>query len=134
MNKRFSYVVALSLCGLIICATSSAQAIGNEAPSYGTEASLHRYIDALEKGQPNYDEMSPRLAAAVRQQLPQILQVIQKVGAFKSLTFEGVGSDGWDIYDAAFANGLLEWHVEPLSADGKVEGRRFNVLSEAPAQ
>jgi len=134
MNKPFNYVVALSLCGLILCATSSAQGIGNEAVSSETEASLHRYIDALEKGQPNYDEMSPRLAAAVRQQLPQILQVIQKVGAFKSLTFKGVGSDGWDIYDAAFANGLLEWHVKPLSANGKVEGRRFHVLSEAPVQ
>jgi hypothetical protein len=132
MNKRFIYVVALSLCGLIICVTSSAQGIGSETPSSGTEASLRRYIDALEKGQPNYDEMSPRLAAAVRQQLPQILQLIQKVGTFKSLTFKGVGSDGWDVYDAAFTSGLLEWHVKPLSADGKVEGRRFNVLSEAP--
>jgi hypothetical protein len=132
MNKRFIYVVALSLCGLITCVTSSAQRIGNEAPSSGTEASLRRYIYALEKGQPNYYEMSPGLAAAVRQQLPQILQVIRKVGAFKSLTFKGVGSDGWDVYDAAFASGFLEWHVKPLSADGKVEGRRFNVLSKAP--
>jgi hypothetical protein len=55
-----------------------------------------RVFLVLEKGQPNYNEMSPRLAAAVRQQLPEILQVIQKVGVFKSLTFNGVGSDGWD--------------------------------------
>jgi hypothetical protein len=132
MSKRFICVIALNLCGLIAWVTSSAQRTGNDTPSSGTETSLRRYIDALEKGEPNYNEMSPPLAAAVRRQLPAILQVIKKVGGFKSLTYKGVGSDGWDIYDATFANGLLEWHVKPLSADGKVEGRRFNVLSEAP--
>jgi hypothetical protein len=132
MSTRATYVIALTLCGLIASVTSSAQSMGNEAPNSAMEASLHRYIDPLEKGQPNYDEMSPRLAAAVRQQLPKILEVIQKVGPFKSLTFKGVGSDGWDVYDATFANGLLEWRVKPLSADGKVEGRRFKVLSDSP--
>src|ERR1700691_4300439 len=98
MNRRFICVIAFNLCGLVACATSSAQRIGNDAPSPGTEASLRRYIDALEHGQPNYNEMSPSLAAAVRQQLPKIHQVIQNVGAFKSLTFKGVGRDGWDVY------------------------------------
>jgi hypothetical protein len=132
MNKRFIWVATINLCGLVGYATSSAQPVGNDAPAPGTEASLRRYIDALEKGQPNYDDMSPSLAAAVRQQLPKIHRVIQNVGAFKSLTFKGVGTDGWDVYDATFANGELEWHVKPLAADGKVEGRRFNILAETP--
>jgi len=132
MNKRIIWVMAFNLGGLVACATSSVQRIGSDAPSQGTEASLRRYIDALENGQPNYSDMSPRLAAAVRQQLPKIHQVIQNVGAFKSLTFKGVGNDGWDVYDAMFANGELEWHVKPLAADGKVEGRRFNVLAKTP--
>lgn len=132
MRSRIIHVIALNLCGLIACGSSSAQRIGNNAPSSRTEASLRRYIDALENGQPNYNEMSPGLAAAVRQQLPAILEIIKKVGAFQSLTFIGVGSDGWDVYDAKFANDVLEWRVKPLAADGKVEGRRFNVLSESP--
>lgn len=102
--------------------------IENNAPSPGTEASLRRYIDALEKGQPNYGEMSPMLAAAVRQQLPTIRQIIQKVGAFQSLTFKGVGRDGLDVYDATFTHGQLEWRIAPLSADGKAESRGFREL------
>ena len=96
--------------------------------SPGTEASLHRYIDSLETGTPNYNEMSPARAAVVRQQLPTILEIIGKMGKFRSLTFKGVGYDGWDVYYATFDNGLIEWRIAPLSADGKVEGRGYRIL------
>jgi hypothetical protein len=102
--------------------------INEKIPSPGTEASLRRYIDALETGTPNYDEMSTALAAMVRQQLPMILKIIQSEGKFQSLAFKGVGQDGLDVYDATFANGQLEWRIAPLSADGKAEGRRFRPL------
>lgn len=61
------------------------------------------------------------------------IEIVGPSGGFKSLTGKGVGSDGWDVYDVAFENGSIEWHVKPLSAEGKVEGRRFEVLSEASA-
>jgi hypothetical protein len=111
--------------GFVACATRS-------APSPGTEDSLRRYIDALENGHPNYEEMSPELAAVVRRQLPQIQQIIRRVGAFESLTFKGVTEDGRDIYAAKFANGELEWQMAPLSADGKVERRGFRIVAETP--
>jgi hypothetical protein len=94
-------------------------------PSPGTEASLRRYIESLETGTPNYNEMSPALAALVHRQLPTILKVIKEMGEFRSLTFKGVGYDGRDVYYATFANGLIEWRVAPLSADGKVFLRGF---------
>lgn len=94
-------------------------------PSAGTEASLRRYIDSLESGHPNYSEMSPLLAAAVKQQLPGIMTTIQKVGELKSLAYEGVDRNGADVYDAMFEHGRLEWHIAPLAVDGKVISRGF---------
>src|SRR5580658_5951368 len=41
-------------------------AICSTTPSPGTEAWLRRYIDSMQRGQPNCDEMTPELAAANR--------------------------------------------------------------------
>ncbi len=98
------------------------------AASPGTEESLRRYIVSLENGHPNYEEMSPQVAASVNRQLPKIMPIINGLGQFKSLTYEGSDSDGLDVYVAAFARGRLEWHVGPL-ADGKVTYRNFRPLS-----
>ena len=99
------------------------QRIASKTPSPGSEASLRRYIESLEKGAPNYEEMSPQLAAAVRQQLPVILDLVHHKGAFKSLAFAGVAPNGWDVYVATFEHGQLKWYTAPLTPDGKVAGR-----------
>ena len=95
--------------------------------SPGTEDSLRRYILSLEQGHPNYEEMSPQLAASVNRQLPKIKALIDRLGELKSLTYEGTASDGSDVYVAAFAGGQLEWHIGPL-AEGKVNYRYFRPL------
>lgn len=95
--------------------------------SPGTEDSLRRYILSLERVHPNYEEMSPQLAAAVSRQLPKIKALMDGLGEFKSLTYAGTDSDGSDVYVAAFARGRLEWHIGPL-VDGKVAYRRFRSL------
>jgi len=100
---------------------------GEPLKSPGTEDSLRRYILSLEHGHPNYEEMSPQLAASVNRQLPRIRALIDGLGEFKSLTYEGTDSDGSDVYVATFARGQLEWHIGPL-ADGKVTYRHFRPL------
>jgi hypothetical protein len=99
----------------------------SKSASPGTEDSLRRYILSLEQGQPDYEKMSPQLAAAVKQQLPKIMATINGLGEFKSLTYEGTDSVGSDVYVAAFARGRLEWHIGPL-VDGKVTYRQFHPL------
>jgi len=96
---------------------------GKSGPaSAGTEGSLRRYIDSLEAGHPNYEEMSPKLAASVKRQLPKITTVIAALGGLQSLRYTGADSNGWDVYVAAFAHGQLEWHIGPL-VDGKAAYR-----------
>ncbi len=105
-----------------------AQRVKSNQPSPGTEASLRRYIESLEKGTPNYEEMGPTQAQKVRDQLPAILADIERLGAFKGLTFKSVSPDGTDIYEAEFEHGRAEGRMAPLAPDGKVELRGFRLL------
>jgi hypothetical protein len=99
--------------------TALAQRIQNNVPSPGTEAFLLHYIVGWEKGEPNYEEMSPFLARAVRRLHPFIEKRTQRVGAYKTLAFKGVDRFGKDVYEATFTRGLVEYRIPPLNADGK---------------
>jgi hypothetical protein len=97
-------------------------------PHPDREASVRRYVESLEKGAPNYDEMVEAEAADVRQELPQLLQLIKAMGALKSVTYEHGTEDGADVYLVSFEHGQAEWTIGPLTADGKVQARRVSLL------
>lgn len=90
------------------------------APSPGMEASLRRQIEGWESGRPDYDDLGPLSQEEALQQLEQRQKLFTQLGALKLLTFVGVGKGGWDVYDAEFAHGKLQWTINPLS-DGRVE-------------
>jgi len=94
----------------------------------GSEAALRRIIEELRSGKPNYDLMSPNLAATIRQQLPQLQGNFVQFGAVQSVSFKGVGQAGADIYEVRFANGAAEFRIG-IGPDGKVEP-----LAMRPAQ
>lgn len=96
-----------------------AQRIEDNTASPGTEAFLRRYIAGCEQGQPNYDEMSPPLALGVRRRRSIIEKRHQRVGVFKAVTFKGVNRQGWDVYEATFTQGYVEYRIPPLTIDGK---------------
>jgi len=121
-------VAAVVLVGPVLGENHSSESLKSAAPSPGTEDSLRRYISSLEQGRPNYEEMSPQLAAAVNRQLPKLKELIAGLGEFKSLTYEGTDSDGSDVYLAAFERGQLQWHIGPL-IDGKVTYRRVRPVT-----
>ena len=94
----------------------------------GTEASLHRFIEAVQKGEPNYDDMTPQLAGAARAQADRIVPSMQALGALKSLTFRTTGPQGMDIFDGVFEKGRAEFAIAPLTADGKVSARMWRIV------
>jgi beta-lactamase regulating signal transducer with metallopeptidase domain len=102
--------------------------IANKTPSPGTEESLRRFIDSMQKGQPNYDEMTPQLAAANRSQVARTGPMMQGLGPLKSMTFRTVNPLGMDVYDATFEHGRAEFTIAPLTADGKASGRSWRIL------
>jgi hypothetical protein len=91
-----------------------------QTQSPGTEAAVRRSIQELQLGQPNYDLMSPQMAALTRQQLPQLKTVVAQFGALQSVTFKGVAPGGLDIYEVKFEHATTEWRVM-LGPDGKIQ-------------
>jgi hypothetical protein len=63
----------------------------DQTPAPGSEAALRRMIEELRLGKPNYDLLSPGLAAATRQQLPQLQSMIVGMGPLQSVSFKGSG-------------------------------------------
>jgi serine-type D-Ala-D-Ala carboxypeptidase/endopeptidase len=99
----------------------------DQTQSPGTEAALRRNIADLQRGEPNYDQMSPQLAEVTRQQLPQLKALMTQLGALQSVKFTGVGQGGMDIYEVQFEHGKTEWRVI-LGADGKAAGIGFRPI------
>jgi pimeloyl-ACP methyl ester carboxylesterase len=97
-------------------------------PHPDREASVRRYVESLEKGTPNYDEMAEPQADEVRQELPQLLQAVKELGRLKSVTYEHGAEDGADVYLVVFEHGQAEWTIGPLAPDGKVQSRRFRLI------
>jgi hypothetical protein len=83
-----------------------------------TEGRLRKVINELQQGTPNYDDMEPALRAAVRQQLPMVVQKLKGLGAVRSIKFEGE-QQGGDVYDVQFERGGTVWMIA-LSPGNKI--------------
>ncbi len=92
----------------------------DQTPAPGSEDALRRMLEELRLGKPNYDLLSPGLAAATRQQLPQLQSMIVGMGPLQSVSFKGVGPGGADIYQVKFEKGSLDYRIW-LGPDGKIE-------------
>jgi bla regulator protein BlaR1 len=95
--------------------------IQSQTATPGADAALKRMLESVRLGNPNYDEMSTPLANAVRQQMPMMQAHLQKLGAVKSLDFQGLGNAGWDSYRVQHENGTSQWHIA-MMPDGKIGG------------
>jgi Domain of unknown function (DUF3471)/Glyoxalase superfamily protein len=88
-----------------------AEKVKSQTASPGTEAALRRLIEGIVSGEPNYDEMSPALAEATRQQLPKLQAGLAELRAVQSARFLGVGSRGEDVYSVRHENGASHWRI-----------------------
>jgi hypothetical protein len=95
--------------------------IANQTRQPGTEAALRRTIAATIAGKIDYENMEPLLAATTKRQEADIVPATQRLGPVKSVTFKGVGKQGWDSYDVQFANESLTFYIT-LGASGKIAG------------
>lgn len=95
--------------------------IKHKTPLPDSETLLRRIIAEHQRGEPDYERMSPPLAALAREQSAMIKDDLERIGSLKSVSFKGVGPGGWDVYDVRFENGNMEWGFA-LAADGKFSG------------
>jgi CubicO group peptidase (beta-lactamase class C family) len=119
---------------LIVASLISAKPLppARTAPQPGSEAALHRLIDGLAAGAPDYTGLTPQMAALIRGQLPALQPMFQKLSAVQSVTFKGVNLNEEDEYLVQFASGALFFTMS-LDASGKIGGARFVPLPPAKA-
>lgn len=95
--------------------------IREQRPLPGSEAATRRTLAAVMAGKPNLNEMSPGLAAATQQQLPNMQATFSRLGGIESVKFIGVSNQGWDSYVVRMQNGALQCRI--LMADsGTIDG------------
>ena len=96
----------------------------------GSEQALSAYIDALGRGAPNYDDMTPQLAAITRQQLLLYQAVLARLGTLRAMSFRAVTQTDNDVYLAHFSNGSAEWRIG-LVKEGKIEAHFCSARNSA---
>lgn len=101
---------------------SIVQRIKDNKPSAGTQGALRKQIENMEKGRTDFSALMPALAAAASEQWPVMERNISSLGALKSITFQAVSAQGWDIYDVVFERGSVVWQITPLRPDGRITG------------
>jgi hypothetical protein len=89
------------------------------SPAPGSEQALRDYIDALARGTPNYDNMTPQVAAYTRRQLLLNQAVLARLGTLRAVSFYAATPNGNDVYIAHFTNGSAEWRIG-LVKQGKI--------------
>jgi hypothetical protein len=83
--------------------------VQSNTPQPGSQAAIGDFISRIEKGQPpDYSQMGPELAEAAKAQAEQTASAFSSLGAFQSLTFQRVAPNGADIFQAKFANGVVQ--------------------------
>jgi hypothetical protein len=94
-------------------------ALQRRSPVPASEQVLREYIDALGRGAPKYDDMTPQVAAYTRQQLLLNRAVMARLGTLRAMSFRAVTVNGNDLYIAHFTNGSAEWRIG-LVKQGKI--------------
>ena len=97
------------------------QRIKNQTPAPGSEPALRQLIGDLSAGTPHYDRMTPEMAKLTREQLGQLQQLLNSLGAVQSVNFKEVTPEGFDVYKVTFAGGIAEFGVT-VQAGGILSG------------
>ena len=99
--------------------TEARHHIDGHVATPGAADALRRHLASVLAGQPDYNDMTPGLAANIRSQLPASLPAVQKLGAVRSVWFATVTPLGADIYNVIFEHGKMECRMT-ISPDGKI--------------
>jgi hypothetical protein len=108
-------------------AASAAKRFEAQVAAPGGEAAIRQDIADLLAGTPRYDQMSPGLANATRQQLAHLTPLLTGLGALKSVEFMGVEQNGADSYHVEFEHGATEWRII-MAPDGKIDSLNFHPI------
>jgi hypothetical protein len=89
-------------------------AVRRMTPVPGSDEALQQHIEAVRRGFPDYDRMTPEAAARTRELLQRQQAILARLGALRAMSFRGVSTTGNDVYEVLFANGSAVWQIALL--------------------
>lgn len=97
-------------------------------PRPGSEASIRQWLQSMQAGRPDYDDLTPRLAEIGRKQWPAVRQQFKAFGRLHDIHFVRVSPDDRDVYEVDFQNYRIEVAIGALTPEGKVDQLGVQVL------
>lgn len=94
------------------------------------ETALKKTIAAFQSGTPNYADMTPDLAAKVREQAATVTPLVKGFGALMGVTHVAT-ENGAELFLVMFANAPTQWIVGQDDA-GKITALLFRPAPDAP--
>lgn len=98
-----------------------AEKVKAQQPTPGTEEALRKLITTLGSESPDYSIMSEGMAKATKEQWAGLHKGAIELGAIQSVKFDGIGDDGWDLYEVKHEHGRSDWRIV-TSDDGIITG------------
>jgi CubicO group peptidase (beta-lactamase class C family) len=90
----------------------------------GSENALRQIIAGIARGDPTYEQMRPAFADTIRNELPELKEAVNRLGALESVSFKSVGPAGDDTFEVRFERGVREFHIL-LLPDGRIHAIQF---------
>jgi CubicO group peptidase (beta-lactamase class C family) len=109
---------------LLAAAERTAQRVSTQTPAPGSEEQVRHLLADLASGTPDYQRMSPQIAAQTREQLTWLQPWIAGMGALQSLSFNAVEAQGEDVWDATFERDRIRVQIH-IGDDGRLIGVTF---------
>lgn len=85
--------------------------VPGELPHSGTALALNKYVQTLQDGKPDYDDMTPALAANARESYRLDRSEVEALGAQITTAYKGGGMMGLDVFEVTFERGSRQWVV-----------------------
>jgi hypothetical protein len=119
------------VANVTVPAGAAVTAPSDPAKVASAETALKATIAAMQAGTPNYDAMTPDLAAKVREQAATVTPLIHSFGALNGLSHVAT-QNGAELFLVMFANAPTQWIIG-LTAEGKINALLFRPAPAAPA-
>ncbi len=83
-------------------------------------------LNSLERGQPNYAELTPELASTLRARWPTLQEAFKNWRGRDSISFLRHEDDGSDDFRVVYGDHPMVWNVGPLDGTGKISGLKYD--------
>lgn len=103
--------------------------IRDGVPNPASREAIEWSIVELASGAPDYERMGAGLASATRDQLPETVELLTRLGSLESISFSKVGVKGWDHFDVDFSGGTVSWGIY-VGPDNKIMGSFFREVRQ----